>query len=199
MLRLAAIFCALLLLAPAVTCGEESAKKAPTFSLTDLDKKEIALDDLLGKGPVVIDFWATWCKPCIKSLDHVRDMYKDLKEKGLEVIAVNEDDPRNVSKVKPMVSSHRWNFIILLDANKQVKRLYHVAAFPTTFVLDHKGNIRHTHIGYTPGSEKELREEIEKLLLPAESEPDSSAEKIENLDEGRDERGDEPDEEEGLK
>jgi len=169
------LLCVLLVLP--LVYGEESAKKAPGFSLKDLNKKEVVLDSLLGKGPIVVDFWATWCKPCLIELDHIRDIYKELKEKGLTVVAINEDDPRNVSKVKPLAASHRWEFQILLDPNKRVKRLYQVVAFPTTFVLDAKGNIKNKHIGYTQGSEIELKKEIEKLLLPVQAEPDTTAEK----------------------
>ena len=159
--------------------GEESAKKAPGFSLRDLNRKEVVLDSLLGKGPIVIDFWATWCKPCLIELDYMNDIYKELKERGLTVVAINEDDPRNVSKVKPLAASHRWEFDILLDPNKQVKRLYQVVAYPTTFILDAEGYIKNKHIGYTQGSEIELKKEIEELLLPAQSEPDTTAEEEE--------------------
>jgi len=176
MLRVVAVCCFLALLASSVVSEEETVKKAPSFCLKDLNRKEVVLDSVLGKGPVVIDFWATWCKPCITELDHLRDIYKEFKEKGLTVLAVNEDDPRNVPKVKPMAASHRWDFHILLDPNKKVKRQYQVVAFPTTFVLDAEGNLRNKHIGYTPGSENELKKEIEELLLLPQSEPDSSAE-----------------------
>lgn len=179
MWRAVAICCLAVLLASFVGSEEETTKKAPAFSLKDLDRKEVVLDSLLGKGPVIIDFWATWCKPCLIELDRIRDLYREFKEKGLTVLAVNEDDPRNVSKVKPMAASHRWDFHVLLDPNKKVKRLYQVMAFPTTFVLDAEGNIRNKHVGYTPGSENELKNEIEELLLPPQSEPDSTTRKRE--------------------
>jgi cytochrome c biogenesis protein CcmG/thiol:disulfide interchange protein DsbE len=173
MLRSLAVIALVFLLASSLSSQEET-KKAASFSLKDIDNKEVVLDSLLGKGPIVVDFWATWCKPCIIALDHVRDIYREYKDRGLTVVAINEDDPRNVAKVKPMVASHRWDFCILMDPDKDVKRLYHVAAFPTTFVLDHEGNLVNRHVGYVPGNEKELKKEIEDLLLPERSESDSS-------------------------
>jgi peroxiredoxin len=164
---------AIILLALTPALGEEgiereetSASIAPSFTLKDINNKEVVFDSLLGKGPIVLDFWAIWCKPCIKELDSWREIYKEYKEKGLEIVAINQDDPRNEAKVKPFVKSRRWNFPVLMDPNRKARRLYQVTAFPTTFILDLEGRIRYTHQGFKIGEESTLEEEIISLLPP---------------------------------
>jgi peroxiredoxin len=166
-------FLTIFLLALTPALGEEdiesketSAPIAPSFTLKDINNKEVVFDSLLGKGPVVLDFWAIWCKPCIKELDSWRELYKEYKERGLEIVAINQDDPRNEAKIKPFVKSRRWNFPVLLDPNRKVRRLYQVTAFPTTFILDSEGRIRYTHQGFKIGEESTLEEEIVSLLPP---------------------------------
>jgi thiol-disulfide isomerase/thioredoxin len=177
MLRTLAPLCLVLLLVSSLSFAEETAKKAPGFSLRDVNSSQVILDSLLGKGPIVVDFWATWCKPCVSGLDYLKELYKELKDRGLVVVAMNEDDPKNISKVKPFAFAHRWEFLVVLDPNKAAKRAYQVSAFPTTFVLDAQGNIVNKHVGYTPGEESLLKKEIESLLPPVQARPDTCIQK----------------------
>lgn len=146
--------------------SESSATMAPSFTLRDINNHAVSLDSLLGKGPIVIDFWATWCKPCLKELDTVNEIYKKYHEKGFEVLAINHDEPRNVAKVKPFAKSRRWTFPVLLDTEGKVRRLYQVKAMPASFILDKEGRIRFTHLGFKTGDEVSLEEEIVSLLDP---------------------------------
>ncbi len=135
---------------------------APDFSLKDLDGKRVALSDLLGRGPVLIDFWATWCKPCVKELPHLHDLYLKYRDRGFQVVAVSEDSPRSLSKVKSFVAGNKYEFLVLLDENSAVQRKFNFRALPYTVLLDKDGHVIHSRVGYRPGDERVL----EGMFLP---------------------------------
>jgi len=157
--------------------SEISATMAPRFTLRDINNQSVSLDSLLGKGPIAIDFWATWCKPCLKELDTMNEIYKKYHERGFEILAINHDEPRNEAKVKPFVKSRRWKFPVLLDLEGNVRRLYQIKALPASFILDKEGRIRFTHQGFKTGDEAKLEEEIVSLLSPLPSEDKEEEEK----------------------
>lgn len=139
-------------------------EKAPEFQLPDLSGKQIALQDLLKKGPVVVDFWATWCKPCVKSLPKMQQLFEKYQADSLTVVGINVDGPRNRSKVKPFVNSLGIKFPILIDENGEVLQRYRLVSIPATVIISADGNIVKVHTGYRPGDEKILEKEIQKLL-----------------------------------
>ncbi len=144
--------------------GTKKISKAPNFSAPDLEGKKVELKTLLNDGPVLISFWATYCKPCIKELDQLQKFYPEYKKKGFEMLAVNVDGPRSVSRVKSKVKGLRWKFPVLFDTNKDLYRKYHVLGIPHTVLIDQKGNIRYTHTTYRSGDEKVIKEKIDKLF-----------------------------------
>lgn len=167
--RKSAAMSVLLLLALTVGSGSgllagERNLKAADFSLKDLKGDMIQLSQLYGKGPIVINFWATWCKPCVKELPHLNQIFLDYRDRGVEVLAISEDSPWSVSKVKSFVAGNRYEFTVLLDTNGDVQRKYGLLGVPFTFVLNPRGEILFKHFGYRPGDEVTLREEIEKAL-----------------------------------
>ncbi|MBC8183884.1 TlpA family protein disulfide reductase [candidate division KSB1 bacterium] len=141
-----------------------SQETAPDFRLPDLKGKQVSLKSLLGKGPVVIDFWATWCKPCIKYLPKLQKVYDKYKKDGLLVVGINEDGPRNRAKINPFIKSKRINFPILIDANSQIMRRYRIMGLPATVIIAPGGKIFKVHKSYKPGDEKILEKEIKELL-----------------------------------
>jgi len=137
---------------------------APDFRLPDLKGKQVTFKSLLGKGPIVLDFWATWCKPCVKYLPKLQKIYDKYKGDGLIVVGINEDGPRNRAKINPFVKSKRINFPILIDANSQVMRNYRIMGLPATIIISPDGKIYKVHKSYKPGDEKILEKEIQELL-----------------------------------
>ena len=142
----------------------KAVEKAPEFQLTDLNGKQVALKELLKKGPVIIDFWATWCKPCVKSLPEIQKLYQKYKNDSLTIVGINVDGPRNRSKVKPFVKSMGLEFPILIDENGEVIQRYRLMSIPSTVIVSSDGNIVKVLKGYRPGDENFLEKEIKELL-----------------------------------
>ena len=137
----------------------------PGVQLKDLSGKPVNTAKLTNNGkPMIISFWATWCKPCIRELKAIHELYPEWQdETGVRIIIVSIDDAQNAQKVKPMVDGMGWEYDVLLDPNGDFKRAMNVQSVPHVFVLDGKGNIVHNHSGYTDGAETELYDIIKNL------------------------------------
>lgn len=137
----------------------------PNVTLKDLNGKSVNISTLDNDGnPIVITFWATWCKPCIKEHDALNDVYSDWRdETGVKIYSVSIDDSRSTARVKPFAEGKGWEFDILLDVNGDLKRAMNVSNPPHTFLLDGTGKIVYQHSGYVDGSENELYQEIKKI------------------------------------
>ena len=137
----------------------------PGVQLKDLNGKPVNTAKLTNNGkPMIISFWATWCKPCIRELKAINELYPEWQdETGVRIIIVSIDDAQNAQKVKPMVDGMGWEYDVLLDPNGDFKRAMNVQSVPHVFVLDGKGNIVHNHSGYTDGAETELYDIIKNL------------------------------------
>ena len=117
-----------------------------------------------GGKPFIIDFWATWCKPCVAELDAINENYKQWQEEtGIKVFAVSIDDSRSMSRVGPYVAGKGWDYTILLDPNGDFKRAMNVNSVPHTFLFDGNGKLVAQHNNYSAGDEDNLYEEIKKL------------------------------------
>jgi thiol-disulfide isomerase/thioredoxin len=142
---------------------QKTLKKEPAkdFELTALDGRKVKLSDLKGKV-VMIDFWATWCGPCVKSVPTLNKLYAEYKERGFEILYVSVDDQADIYKIAPFVKEHKLGFPVLLDQG--AKELYNVKVFPTTIFVDREGNIRHRDTGFGDESPR-LLETVAELLL----------------------------------
>jgi len=142
----------------------EVMRKGPNFKLEDLDGNLIELNTQTGDGPILLSFWATWCKPCIEELSEFKKIYSEYKDKGFKMFAISTDDERTVAKVKPFVKSKGYDFNVLLDTNSDVARIYYAQAVPYSVILDKNGYIVYSHLGYMKGDEKNVREKLSELL-----------------------------------
>ncbi len=118
-----------------------------------------------GKTPMIISFWSTTCKPCIRELNAINDQLVDwLDQADFRVVAVSIDDSRSASKAKAMASGYGWSdFTVLYDKNQDFKRALNVNLVPQVFVVDGNGNVVYSHTGYNPGGEAELLKQVLKL------------------------------------
>jgi len=140
------------------------AKTAPSFTLQDLKGNQISLSDFQGKV-VVLDFWATWCPPCVKEIPHFIELYEQYKDRGFAMVGISLDR-QGVSVVKSFAQKYRVNYPILMTDGQVDKAYGGITGIPTTFVIDSAGNIRQKYIGYR---EKAVFEaDIKALLAEAE-------------------------------
>tara|TARA_B100000287_G_C20606688_1_gene770358 strand:+ start:869 stop:1363 length:495 start_codon:yes stop_codon:yes gene_type:complete len=117
-----------------------------------------------GDSPIVISFWATWCKPCKKELNNIAEIYEEWQdETGVKLIAISIDDSRSMSKVAPFINASDWEYEIYLDPNGDLKRAMGVSTVPHTFLLNKNQEIVWQHKGYVDGDEYDLYEEIQKI------------------------------------
>ena len=139
--------------------------KMPSVNVVDLNGKKINTSELSNKGkPYIISFWATWCKPCVKELTTIAEVYQDWQqETGVKLIAVSIDDSRSSAQVKTLVNGKSWEYEVLLDENSDFKRAMNVNAVPHTFIVNGKGEIVWQHTSFSEGSELELISLIRKL------------------------------------
>ena len=138
----------------------------PAVTLKTMSGVEVRTDTLSNGGkPFIIDFFATWCKPCNRELDAISEVYEEWREEtGVKIIAVSIDQAQNINKVKPLVSNHGWEYEVLLDPNSDFKRALGCQMIPYTLIVDGKGEIVYKHSGYTDGAETELIEKVRDLL-----------------------------------
>lgn len=141
------------------------AQNAIDFALKDLQGDTVRLEDYIGKDVILIDFWATWCVPCVKELPHFDGFHKKYGERGLTVLTITVDGPETVAKVKPFMERYGYTFPVLLDTESRVIALYNPRVIlPYTVLIDRQGRIRHAHQGYSLGDEKTVEAELVALL-----------------------------------
>ena len=138
-------------------------KISASCTLTNLEGEPVLeLNELKGKV-IYVDFWASWCPPCIKSFPFLNQLEAELKNQGLYVIGVNLDE--KLADAQEFLAKFPVNFSIAADPSKQCAKDFNVMAMPTSYIIDRKGNIRHIHKGFRPDETQQLRTLVTELLL----------------------------------
>jgi len=139
---------------------------AKGFKLPLLGGGEFDLASQQGKV-VILDFWATWCGPCIKSLPGLIDAVSKLPEDKVKLIGVNQGEPPE--QVKQFIETRRWALTVALDSSQTVGRDYGVDGIPFTVIVGPDGKVAWVHTGYTPEGEVEVSKVVQQLLTPPTS------------------------------
>jgi|TARA_B100000959_G_C14919359_1_gene598782 thiol-disulfide isomerase/thioredoxin len=140
----------------------QETRKLPAVKVETLKGSSFDISLLENNGnPIVISFWATWCKPCKKELNTIAEVYEDWQdETKVKLVAISIDDTRSKMRVAPYVNSSDWDYEVYLDPNSNLKRAMGVSTVPHTFLLNGKGEIVWQHRGYVDGDEEILYKEI---------------------------------------
>ncbi|MDR0863670.1 MAG: TlpA family protein disulfide reductase [Candidatus Symbiothrix sp.] len=143
-----------------------TAQQLPSVQLKDINGKTVDTAELNNDGkPFIISFFATWCKPCLRELEAIKEVYEDWQEEtGVKLYAISIDDAQNALKVGPEAKAKGWEYEILLDTNSEFRHALGGNLIPAVFIIDGAGKIAHSRTGYTNGSEGHLIEEVRKLI-----------------------------------
>ena len=148
-----------------VSLGSYAQERLPKVILKDMEGKTVQTDTIANNGkPLLLAFFATWCKPCNRELKAIAELYDEWQqETGMRLIAVSVDQAQNINKVKPLVDQNGWRYDVLLDPNSELRHALGIQLIPYTVLLDGQGNIVYRHNGYTDGAELELYEKIKEI------------------------------------
>ena len=155
-----------ILLSLALFVSAIAAAQVPSVTVENVKGEAFNTKELLKEGtPMIVSFWSTSCKPCIRELDAIYDALPDWKEEAdFKVVAVSTDDSRLLAKARSFAEGRGWgeDYVLLFDKNQDFMRAMNVSQVPHVFVLDAKGKIVYSHTSYLPGNEVELFEAIKK-------------------------------------
>ena len=142
-----------------------SYSQLPNINLKDVNGNTKNLSKFSNNGnPIIISFWATWCKPCKAELNTIAEEYDDwVDETGVKLIAISIDDARSSTRVEPYINAQGWEYMVLLDPNGDYKRAMNVNNVPHTFLVNGNSKIVWDHNNYSTGDEDELYEELVKI------------------------------------
>jgi thiol-disulfide isomerase/thioredoxin len=137
--------------------------------LKDIEGNTRSFNELKGRKLTVIDFWATWCVPCVQALPELNKLALEYREKGVRFIGINQDGPRNMSKVAPLVKVMNISYPVLLDINQEWASYFQVTDIPTFIVLDTSDTVVWIHEGFTAGDGSLIKQKIDWLLTVGET------------------------------
>ena len=166
MLKFKRFFTAAAIAVAALSMSVSSSAQFPTLQLKNINGKTVDTSKLSNDGkPFVISFFATWCKPCLRELKAIHEVYPDwVDETGMKLIAVSIDQAQDVSKVKPLVDLEGWEYEVLLDPNSDFMRAMGAQTVPHVVIVGGDGKVLESHSGYTDGSESHIIEVIRKNI-----------------------------------
>lgn len=158
---LAALLVSITLFAQEPTGG----RKIPSVEIKTLTGEVFNTANIDNEGkPIVLSFWALWCKPCLKELTAIADVYEDWQdETGVKVVAISIDDARSMPNVMPTVNGNSWEYEVYCDPNGDFKRAMGVNMIPHLFILNSNKEVVYQHTSYAEGGENELYEVIKKV------------------------------------
>jgi peroxiredoxin len=152
-------------IAPPASEATSSKPRAPGFELRTLRGDTLTLAQHLGKSAILIDFWATYCEPCLVALPEIETLYQRYRDRGLLVLGISVDGPESIALVRVEVAKLGLTFPILLDHDTRVLSLYNArGTAPYRVLIDKQGSVMESREGYAPGEIEQLEAKVRTAL-----------------------------------
>lgn len=145
---------------------ELEGKQAPEIALDQLDGGKFKLSDLKGKV-VIVDFWATWCGPCVAAMPVLLKVAKEYEAKGVVLVGANQGEDKET--VQKFIDAKKWELDVAMDPDGKSGAAYMVTGIPQTVIIGRDGMVKKVHIGFRPDLEALLKGELDKILKDAEA------------------------------
>jgi cytochrome c biogenesis protein CcmG/thiol:disulfide interchange protein DsbE len=139
------------------------------FDLQDTDGNSVKLSSLLAKGPVMLQFWATWCVPCKDEMKALNELWSKYKDSGFVYVAVSIDDNKSTAKVKPYIESKGYKFTVVFDTDLNVFNSFGGENPPFSVLINKKGSVIKTYTGYLQGDDAKVEQDIKGALSDAKT------------------------------
>ena len=137
---------------------------SPNLKLTKLNGRTVTLSEYLKKGPVLINFWATWCSPCKKEMVYLDKFERKYKDEGLSILSISVDSQKSLSHVRSYIRANDYIYDVFLDPNRQVFKKLNGNLMPTNVLIDTEGKVLWRHYGYIPGDEENMDLQLRSAL-----------------------------------
>jgi thiol-disulfide isomerase/thioredoxin len=134
------------------------------LTLKKMNGKSVKLSEYLNKGPVLINFWATWCSPCKKEMVFLDQFERRYKDNGLSILSISIDSQKSLAHVRSYIRANNYTYDVFLDPNRQVFKKLNGNLMPTNVLIDKDGKVLWRHYGYIPGDEKNMDLELRSAL-----------------------------------
>ena len=134
------------------------------LKLTKLNGRTVTLSEYLKKGPVLINFWATWCSPCKKEMVYLDKFERKYKDEGLSILSISVDSQKSLSHVRSYIRANDYIYDVFLDPNRQVFKKLNGNLMPTNVLIDTEGKVLGRHYGYIPGDEENMDLQLRSAL-----------------------------------
>ncbi|MFO0677881.1 MAG: TlpA disulfide reductase family protein [Polyangiaceae bacterium] len=157
---------------PKSAADEKAGAQAADFTTRDIEGNTFRLSDHLGKKVILLDFWSTFCQPCMAEFPHLNRLYQENKAKGFVVVGISMDGPETVADVPSFAKRNGVTFPVVLDEDSRIASLYNPRkSAPLAVLIGKDGKVHAIREGYNPGDEEHLAADVAKVLDPAPASP----------------------------
>lgn len=146
--------------------GNDSDRQHPNVDFNLFSGSKTSIEELIKKGPLVLQFWAIWCSPCKKEMYYLDKIQKKYKDSGVNVVCVNTDNLKSIPKAKAFVRQKKYNLLVASDPSAEIFKKLNASVMPTTIIFDQNGQIVYSKEGYINGDEKNVEEKLKSMLKP---------------------------------